>query len=47
MKFFVGRWSIPNKNTDIIANKICDRNNEYHCGVCINNDFNLIKKKIF
>ncbi len=43
---FVGRWSIPNKNTDIVVNQICDRNNEDHCGVCINNDFNLTKKNI-
>jgi hypothetical protein len=43
---FVGRWSIPNKNTDIVKNQICDRNNEDHCGVCINNDSNLMKKNI-
>ena len=43
---FVGRWSIPNKNTDIIINQICDRNNEDHCGACITNDFNLTKKNI-
>jgi hypothetical protein len=44
---FVGRWSIPNKkNTDIVINQICDRNNEDHCGVCINNDSNLMKKNI-
>jgi hypothetical protein len=43
---FVGRWSIPNKNTDTITNKICDRNNEDHCGVCIINDDTLIKKNI-
>jgi len=44
---FVGRWSIPNKkNTDIVKNQICDRNNEDHCGVCIINDNNLIKKNI-
>ncbi len=43
---FVGRWSIPNKNTDIVTNQICDRNNEDHCGVCITNDFNLTKKNI-
>ncbi len=43
---FVGRWSIPNKKTDIVVNQICDRNNEDHCGVCINNDFNLTKKNI-
>lgn len=43
---FVGRWSIPNKNTDMIKNQICDRNNEDHCGVCINNDFNLTKENI-
>jgi hypothetical protein len=42
---FVGRWSIPNKkNTDIVKNQICDRNNEDHCGVCI--DDNLMKKNI-
>ena len=41
---FVGRWSIPNKNTDTVTNKICDRNNEDHCGVCI--DDNLMKKNI-
>jgi hypothetical protein len=40
---FVGRWSIPNKNTDIVINQIFDRNNEDHCGVCINNDSNLKK----
>jgi hypothetical protein len=43
---FVGRWSIPNKNTDIVTNQICDRNNEDHCGACITNDFNLTKKNI-
>ena len=43
---FIGRWSIPNKNTDIIKNQICDRNNEDHCGVCINNDDNPVKKYI-
>jgi hypothetical protein len=49
---FVGRWSIPNKNTDIVINQICDRNNEDHCGACITNDTNtnsnpnLIKKNI-
>ncbi len=43
---FVGRWSIPNKNTDIIINQICDRNNEDHCGACIANDSNLMKKNI-
>ena len=43
---FVGRWSIPNKNTDIVINQIFDRNNEDHCGVCINNDSNLMKKNI-
>ena len=43
---FVGRWSIPNKNTDTVTNKICDRNNEDHCGVCIINDDTLIKKNI-
>ena len=41
---FVGRWSIPNKNTDTVINKIFDRNNEDHCGVCIDNNNNLIKK---
>ena len=30
----------------MIKNQICDRNNEDHCGVCINNDFNLTKKNI-
>ncbi len=43
---FVGRWSIPNKNTDIVVNKICDRNNEDHCGGCITNDTNLIKQNV-
>jgi hypothetical protein len=43
---FVGRWSIPNKNTDTIINQIFDRNNEDHCGVCINDDSNLMKKNI-
>ena len=43
---FVGRWSIPNKNTDIVKNQICDRNNEDHCGVCITNDADLMKKNI-
>ncbi len=42
---FVGRWSIPNKNTDTIINQICDRNNEDHCGGCIDNN-NLMKKNI-
>ena len=42
---FVGRWSIPNKNTDTVINQICDRNNEDHCGGCID-DNNLIKKNI-
>ena len=41
---FVGRWSIPNKNTDTVTNQICDRNNEDHCGGCI--DDNLMKKNI-
>jgi hypothetical protein len=46
-EIFVGRWSIPNKkNTDIVINQICDRNNEDHCGVCIINDFTLMKKNI-
>ncbi len=45
-KVFVGRWSIPNKNTDMVINQIFDRNNEDHCGVCINNDSNLMKKNI-
>jgi hypothetical protein len=35
---FVGRWSIPNKNTNIVINRIFDRNNEDHCGVCISNN---------
>jgi hypothetical protein len=44
---FVGRWSIPNKkNTDIVKNQICDRNNEDHCGGCITNDADLMKKNI-
>ncbi len=43
---FVGRWSIPNKNTDATINQILDRNNEDHCGGCINNDASLIKKNI-
>ena len=47
---FVGRWSIPNKkNTDTVINQICDRNNEDHCGVCMNDNLmndNLIKKNI-
>jgi hypothetical protein len=43
---FVGRWSIPNKNTDIVKNQICDRNNEDHCGGCITNDDYTIKKNI-
>jgi hypothetical protein len=44
---FVGRWSIPNKkNTDTVINKICDRNNEDHCGVCINNNDPIMKKNI-
>ena len=41
---FVGRWSIPHKNTDTVTNKICDRNNEDHCGGCMND--NLMKKNI-
>ena len=49
-EIFVGRWSIPNKNTDIVINQIFDRNNEDHCGVCINNDSNpnliIMKKNI-
>ena len=36
---FVGRWNIPNTNSNDIINKIIDRNNEDHCGVC--NDVNL------
>ena len=43
-EIFVGRWSIPNKNTVTVTNKICDRNNEDHCGGCI--DDNLMKKNI-
>ena len=43
---FVGRWSIPNKNTDTVTNQICDRNNEDHCGTCMNNDNNQMKKNI-
>ena len=43
---FVGRWSIPNKNTDTVTNKICDRNNEDHCGTCMIVDNNQINKKI-
>jgi hypothetical protein len=45
-KGFVGRWSIPNKNTDTVINQILDRNNEDHCGVCMNTDENLMKKNI-
>jgi hypothetical protein len=43
---FVGRWSIPNKRTDATINQIFDRNNEDHCGGCIENNDNLIKKSI-
>jgi len=43
---FVGRWSIPNKNTDMIINQIFDRNNEDHCGTCMIIDNNQINKKI-
>lgn len=35
---FVGRWSIPNTNNNIIINRIVDRNNEDHCGVCTNDE---------
>ena len=37
---FVGRWIVPNpnQNTNIVINRIIDRNNEDHCGVCINDD---------
>ena len=42
---FVGRWSIPNKSTDATINQIFDRNNEDHCGACVDNN-NLIKKNI-
>lgn len=37
---FVGRWIVqnPNPNTNIVINRIIDRNNEDHCGVCINDD---------
>lgn len=31
---FVGRWSVPN-NTNLHIDKIIDRNNEDHCGVCV------------
>jgi len=41
--FFVGRWTIPGiSNSNHNVNKIFDRNNEDHCGVCIIN--NKIKK---
>ena len=43
---FVGRWSIPNKNTDATINQILDRNNEDHCGTCMIVDNNQINKKI-
>lgn len=43
---FVGRWSIPNKNTDTVTNQICDRNNEDHCGTCITINNNQMKKNI-
>jgi hypothetical protein len=46
---FVGRWAIPHKNTDATINQIFDRNNEDHCGGCIDNNDNndnLINKKI-
>ena len=41
---FVGRWTISgvSNSTDNI-NKIIDRNNEDHCGVCYE-DINLIEK---
>ncbi len=42
---FVGRWAIPHKNTETVINQIFDRNNEDHCGVCVDNN-NLIKKNI-
>ena len=35
---FVGRWSVPNTNNSIVINRIVDRNNEDHCGVCTNDD---------
>ena len=35
---FVGRWSIPNTNNIVVINRIVDRNNEDHCGVCTNDD---------
>ena len=47
---FIGRWSVPNSynNTNIIINRIIDRNNEDHCGICIsddNNKKNIINEK--
>ena len=45
---FVGRWSVPNTNTNVVINRIIDRNNEDHCGVCINSNEdiqNIVKNK--
>jgi hypothetical protein len=34
---YIGRWTIPNiNNDDKHINKIIDRNNEDHCGICVN-----------
>ena len=37
-ELFVGRWSIPSTNNNVVINRIIDRNNEDHCGVCISDD---------
>lgn len=40
-EIFVGRWSVPNTHTNIVINRIIDRNNEDHCGVCTNTNEQL------
>ena len=49
MPIFIGRWTISSvSNSSENVNKIFDRNNEDHCGICVNNfpDDNKIKEKI-
>ncbi len=44
---FIGRWTISGvSNSNDNVNKIFDRNNEDHCGVCVNGIKNKIKEEI-
>ena len=41
---FIGRWSVPN-NTNLHIDKIIDRNNEDHCGVCVSYEKDKIENE--